>query len=60
MAEFGRVLGRRNSLTSAVSWVEKDRQAMFSDAVFSIVATIMVVTIEINESALEAVSFVAT
>ena len=56
MADFGRILDRRNSRTSAVSWVEKDRQAMFSDAIFSIVATIMVVTIEISESGMDAVS----
>ena len=55
MAELGRTLDRLISHTSCVSWVEKDRQAMFSDALFSIVATIMVVTIEISESGMDAV-----
>ena len=56
MAELGKTLERLDSRTSGVSWVVSDRQTMFSDAVFSIVATIMVVTIEISESELNEVS----
>ena len=56
MAELGRTLERLESRTSAISWVGKDRQTMFSDAVFSIVATIVVVTIEIEESEMNEVS----
>lgn len=39
-----------------VSWLGTSRQTMFSDAVFSIVATIMVVTIEISEADLDKIT----
>ena len=56
MAELGRTLERLDSRVSG-NWVATDRQTMFSDAVFSIVATIMVVTIEISETELSEVGF---
>ena len=56
MAELGRTLERLDSRSSG-NWVATERQTMFSDAVFSIVATIMVVTIEISESELSEVGF---
>ncbi|KAL5262854.1 hypothetical protein ACHWQZ_G008298 [Mnemiopsis leidyi] len=56
MAELGRTLERLDSRSSG-NWVATERQTMFSDAVFSIVATIMVVTIEISESELSEDSF---
>ena len=42
--------------SQAIRWVSTDRQAMFSDAVFSIVATIFVVTVELPEHDLRTVS----
>ncbi len=58
MAELDKILERQPSDNSrmGVSWVDTSRQAMFSDAVFSIIATIMCVTIEISEHELNEVS----
>ena len=53
MAELDKVLERQHS---NIKWVDTERQNMFSDAVFSIVATIMVVTVEIGEEELDEVS----
>ena len=50
------ILERLKSV-GGMSWVSSCRQSMFSDALFSIIATIMIVTVEISPEELNSVSF---